>query len=124
MRLAIAITTACAFGAGMIGAQQDAEPEERRAHNVYVLQGCLAAAAPDAIGQYVLTDASAEDGAPPGAQPGDRGETNYLLRAVGITESGVDDDELRVHVGFPVEVTVRPPDLPPPGRGPDDDDGR
>jgi hypothetical protein len=118
MRLRLSILTtavACSLGAGGLEAQQDAAPEERRAHNVYVLKGCLEAAGREAIGEFVLTDAMASGPAPPAAEiESGEPQTTFQLRAVsGITESGANAEELTRHVGFLVEVTVRPPDPVP-----------
>lgn len=118
MRLTIVTTAvACTLAAGGAKAQQDAAPEERRAHEVYVLKGCLRAGA-EATEEFVLTEANAIGPAPPAAEieSGETGATQmtYQLRPVtGIFESGVDADELRAHVDSLVEVTVRPPDLEP-----------
>lgn len=132
MRLAMLTTAvACALGAGGLNAQQDAAPEERRAHDVYVLRGCLEG--PEGIEEFMLTGATADGPAPPAteAEPDEAepdepesGEAaapqmmTYQLRPVsGIHESGVTAEELRMHVGSLVEVTVRPPD-PAPGPAP------
>jgi hypothetical protein len=116
MRLVMmAAAAAGALGAVGLDAQQSAAPEERRAHNVYVLEGCLTAGR-DGTNQYVLTNAKAKGTAPPAAGPeeGAAADTEYLLRGVsGITESGASDDELQMHVGFLVEVAARPPELAP-----------
>ena len=118
MRLSIVIAAAaCVLRAGGLEAQPEAAPEGRRAHDVYVLSGCLEAG-PEATEEFVLTDATANGPAPPSAEAasGETGapQTTYQLRPVsGITESGVEADELRIHVGFLVELTVRPPDPAP-----------
>lgn len=115
MRVSIVtFAVACALGAGGLEAQREAAPEERRAHNVYELRGCLEAGR-EAIGEFLLTDATASGPAPPAAET-ESGEpqTTFQLRAVsGVTESGADAEELQRHVGFIVEVTVRPPDPVP-----------
>ena len=113
----VTAAAACVLCAGGLEAQPEAAPEERRAHDVYVLSGCLEAG-PEATEEFVLTDATANGPAPPAAEAasGETGapQTTYQLRPVsGITESGVEADELRIHVGFLVEVTVRPPDPAP-----------
>jgi hypothetical protein len=115
MRLAMMAAAAGALGAWGLEAQQTPAPEERRAHNVYVLEGCLKPGR-DGTDQYVLTDAKAKGPAPPAArlEEGAAAEKEYLLRGVsGITESGASEDELQMHVGFLVEVAVRPPELAP-----------
>jgi hypothetical protein len=118
MRLSIVtVAAACVLRAGGLEAQPETAPGERRAHDVYVLSGCLEAD-PEATEEFVLTDATANGAAPP---EGDTGapQTTYQLRPVsGITASGVEADELRRHVGFLVEVTVRPQD-PAPAPAPD-----
>lgn len=118
MRLSIVTTAvACACGAGGLGAQQDAAPEDRLAHEVYLLQGCLEEG-PATAEIFTLSDATANGPAPPTAQAesGETGEpqATYQLRPVaGFLQSGVEADELRAHVGYRVEVTVRPPDPAP-----------
>jgi hypothetical protein len=117
MRMTILATAAAgvlAVGAGE--AQQTRTPTERPAHNVYVLEGCLTAGR-EGSDQYVLTDAKPKNGpAPPAAPPaeGAASGTEFLLRGVSeVAGGGVSDEELAQHVGYLVEVAVRPPERAP-----------
>ena len=113
--LTVTTAAACAIGAGGLQAQPEDASAERQAHDVYVLGGCLEVD-PEVAEGFMLTDATARGPAPPEAGLDETGapQTTYRLRPVsGITESGADADELSMHVGFLVEVTVRPPDTVP-----------
>ena len=113
MKLAIVTTAAmAALAMGDGEAQQGRTADDRPAHNVYVLKGCLTADR-EGSDRYILKDATPVGPAPPSAEGAASG-TEFLLRGVsGVAGGGVTDDELQAQVGFVVEVAVRPPDVAP-----------
>jgi hypothetical protein len=113
MKLAIVTTAAmAALAMGDGEAQQGRTADDRPAHNVYVLKGCLTADR-EGSDRYILKDATPVGPAPPSAEGAASG-TEFLLRGVsGLAGGGVTDDELQAQVGFVVEVAVRPPDVAP-----------
>ena len=116
MKLAIVTTAAmAALALGDGEAQQGRTADDRPAHNVYVLKGCLTADR-EGSDRYILKDATPVGPAPPSTPPaeGAASGTEFLLRGVsGVAGGGVTDDELQAQVGFVVEVAVRPPDVAP-----------
>ena len=97
---------------------QQTPPVNEPAHKIFVLTGCLEGSA-DATSIFKLTRSSSI-GQPPStpaagasAAAGARGE--YLLQPTsGISEQGVDREQLQRHVGKRVEVTIRPAEPPSP----------
>ena len=111
----LAIVTAAGLAALAMGngeAQQGRAADDRPAHNVYVLKGCLTADR-EGSDRYILKDATPIGPAPPPADGAASG-TEFLQRGVsGVASDGVTDDELQAQDGFIVEVAVRPPDVAP-----------
>jgi hypothetical protein len=118
---AIAVTLAWCVAAPSAQQQREPAPQPEPAHNVFVLTGCLEAAAPPSA-TFKLTDASAigrpvpatAAQSPAAGAVGTSGEKpSFELRPVsGVTAQGLDADELKAHVGERVEVVVRPIESP------------
>jgi hypothetical protein len=94
-------------------------PAPAPAHKVFVVTGCLEAAA-GATATFKLTDASSSIGQsiPAPARAGAVGTSgqnaSYELQPVsGLNAQGMDADALRAHAGQRVEVTLRPVDSAP-----------
>jgi hypothetical protein len=109
--------------AAPLAQQQPANaPTTEPAHNVFVLTGCIAAAAEPAAA-FNVTDASfigqrpAARSAEAGAAGTSGQKAAYQLRPVtGVDAQGLDADELKAHLGRRVEMLVRPvePQAAPP----------
>ena len=111
------VFTLAAVSAPAAPAQQPAGAAKAEpAHNTFVLSGCLEPrAAPTA--PFKLTRATTVGQAPPARtattaapdNPGARASATFdLLPVAGLTDPGIDAEALGKHVGWRVEVTVRP----------------
>jgi hypothetical protein len=110
----------------VIGAQSPARPESAVAHKTYVLTGCLVVTGAAPASVFELRDAVAVGQAPPAstsAEPKPTATSGEKLAfrlkpesAVG--EPGVREEQLKMHAGQRVQVTVHEPDAvaPPPAR--------
>jgi hypothetical protein len=108
--LGFAISTTALFAA-----QPPAQtPVKEPAHKVYMLTGCLTGS-PAPTGPFKLTGAAAVGQAPvEAAAAGSSTKDAYeLLPVMGLTEQGLDREELQTHVGKRVQVTVRPVEVQP-----------
>ena len=117
----IVTTIVIAWGVAVPFAQQQPAPAPKTpAHNVFVLTGCLMAAAEPAA-TFKLTDATSIGQHSPG-RAGEAGavgtsgqKATYELRPVsGLNAQGLDAEALKAHAGHRVEVVVRPIETPAP----------
>jgi hypothetical protein len=84
-------------------------PAAEPAHKVFVLTGCLTGSAAPTT-PFRLTGAMPVGQAPQQASAAGEGAKDVyeLLPVTGLTEQGLDREELQSHVGKKVEATVRP----------------
>ena len=126
MRFASAVAVMLMSGAAISGAQNQApaRPDPTVAHKTYVLNGCLVMTGTSPTAAFELTDATAVGQAPPAAvEPrptATSGEklTFRLKPETSPDQGGVREEQLRMHAGQRVQVTVREPSAvaPPPAR--------
>jgi hypothetical protein len=105
-------------------AQERGRVESAVAHKTYVLTGCLLMSGTAPASVFELTDAVAVGQAPaaaaepkPTATSGEK-LTFRLKPETAVGEAGVREDQLKMHAGQRVQVTVHEPDAvaPPPAQ--------
>jgi hypothetical protein len=112
--LGLALVFASATAATI--AAQQAQPPSEPAHKIYVLSGCLGGS-PSSTAPFKLTGAVAVGQAPVAGAASTTGKDGYeLLPVAGVTEQGVAREELQLHIGKKVEVTVRPVEVAAPAK--------
>lgn len=126
MRVVVAVASVMLASAAVIGAQSPARPESVVAHKTYVLTGCLLMSGTAPVSVFELTDAVAVGQAPPTPAPVEPKPTATsgeklafrLKPEAAVGEPGVREEQLKMHAGQRVQVTVHEPDAvaPPPAR--------
>lgn len=107
------IVTACIGAAGLVHAQERAAAPP--AHNTFALMGCLEPA-PRSAGRYMLTRAEPLGQAPPvRATPSTgvvgtagRSPAYELMPVTEVGKPGVNEEQLKAHLGQRVRVSIRP----------------
>lgn len=126
MRFAVAVASVVLSSAAVIAAQSPARPGSAVAHKTYVLTGCLLMSGTAPASAFELTDAVAVGQAPPAPAPAEPQPTatsgeklSFRLKPeAAVGEPGVREEQLKMHAGQRVQVTVHEPDAvaPPPAR--------